>query len=137
MPYKSNADYRAYRKSYYQKNKANWNKNRKVIPHDTVKYKAYTSNNMEAYLTRSSRNSAKQRGLEHTITKDDVVIPTHCPLLGVELVYGNTSLDRIDNTKGYIPGNVEVLSSQANYMKRNATINELKTFATNILRHYC
>tara|TARA_B110000858_G_scaffold22778_1_gene22983 strand:- start:803 stop:1210 length:408 start_codon:yes stop_codon:yes gene_type:complete len=129
-----------YHRQYYIKNKSKWqegyNKDKPSPPFVKAKYDAWVSNNMEAYLVRSSLHGAKQRGLEHTITKDDVVIPTHCPLLGVELVYGNTSLDRIDNTKGYVPGNVEVLSSQANYMKRNATINELKTFATNILSHY-
>ena len=129
-----------YHRQYYIKNKSKWqegyNKDQPSRPFNKVKYDAWVSNNMELHLVNSSRNGSKQRGLEHTITVDDVVIPTHCPLLGVELVYGNTSLDRIDNTKGYVPGNVEVLSSQANYMKRNATINELKTFATNILCHY-
>ena len=129
-----------YHRQYYITNKSKWqegyNKDKPSPKFNKDKYDAWLSNNMEAYLVRSSRNSSKQRGLEHTITVDDIVIPTHCPLLGVELMYGNTSLDRIDNTKGYVPGNVEVLSSQANYMKRNATINELKTFATNILCHY-
>jgi hypothetical protein len=36
------------------------------------------------------------------------------------------SLDRIDNTKGYVPGNVWVISWRANDLKRNATLEELK-----------
>jgi hypothetical protein len=31
---------------------------------------------------------------------------------------GNASLDRIDNTKGYIPGNVQWVHKHINYMKR-------------------
>jgi hypothetical protein len=36
------------------------------------------------------------------------------------------SLDRVDNTKGYIPGNVRVISRKANLMKSSLTLDVLE-----------
>lgn len=56
-----------------------------------------------------------------------------CPVLGVPLVDGNTSIDRIDPSKGYVPGNLQIISSKANRMKNNATVEELRRFAEWVL----
>jgi len=42
------------------------------------------------------------------------------------------SLDRIDSSKGYIKGNVKVISYLANRVKTNATPEIIKTIAGNI-----
>ena len=66
--------------------------------------------------------------------------PKVCPVFGVELDWGtrgkngshksnSPSLDRIDSTKGYIPGNVMMISDLANKMKQNATSEQLKQFS--------
>ncbi len=35
------------------------------------------------------------------------------------------TIDRVDNTKGYIPGNVAVISYRANCLKRDSSLDEL------------
>ena len=61
--------------------------------------------------------------------------PKVCPVLGMKLdwsmnglQYNSPSLDRIYPTKGYIPGNVMMMSDIANRMKSNATPEQLKQF---------
>jgi hypothetical protein len=73
-------------------------------------------------------------GLEFTIAVEDIVVPTHCPALGIEMSRGtmderstSPSLDRIDNSKGYVQGNIHVISQKANRMKNDATLMELKS----------
>jgi hypothetical protein len=39
---------------------------------------------------------------------------------------GSPTLDRIDNAKGYVKGNVCVISKKANTMKNNATPEEVR-----------
>jgi hypothetical protein len=61
-------------------------------------------------------------------------IPEFCPVfpwirlefrVGAERQDNSPSLDRIDNTKGYVKGNVRIVSWRANRLKGNATDEEL------------
>ena len=96
----------------------------------------------EKRMHYSSKSNAKKRGLSHTITPCDIVVPDKCPYLDVPLtnihgngvVFTNCSIDRIDNSKGYTPDNIQVISRLANIMKHTATEEELVTFANNVLR---
>ena len=102
--------------------------------------------NPEQYLVTIAKSRAKKRGIEFNITKNDIIIPTHCPILGIELKQNcktgaggkdnSYSLDRIDPTKGYIKGNVQVISHKANSMKFSATKEELLMFANWIYKEY-
>jgi len=72
---------------------------------------------------------------------EDIVIPEYCPYLKIKLdSFGVAdfcpSIDRIDSTKGYVKGNIEIISFQANRMKNTATVPELLTFARSILEKY-
>lgn len=87
-------------------------------------------------MVERSRKGAVKRGLEFIITEADIEpLPRLCPVLGTELEYNTkgipcppnaASLDRLDSTKGYIPGNVMVISFRANTLKSNATVEEVK-----------
>lgn len=83
-------------------------------------------------LERVATN-AKQRGKEFNIALEDVQLPDRCPVLGIPLDYGwpvsnlgaVPSIDRIDNEKGYIYGNVIVISHRANKLKGDASKAEM------------
>lgn len=100
----------------------------------------YRRDNVELKLCQAAKARCNKSGLEFNITKDDIIIPEYCPLLGIKLTSSNLhnhdfcpSLDRIDNSKGYVKGNIWVISFKANRMKNTATIEELISFANGIL----
>ncbi len=72
-----------------------------------------------------------------------MVLPKFCPLLNIALKINQIksennsfSLDRIDNSKGYIPGNVWIISKRANWIKNNASIEELDTLVNNLKKYW-
>lgn len=84
-----------------------------------------------------AKSRAKKLGLQFNLTLDDIVIPEKCPCLGTTL---NTkrgcgpgpdsqSLDRLDPKKGYVRGNVWVISQRANVIKNDASPDELISVA--------
>ena len=85
------------------------------------------------------RGSAKERAIYKGIVfdipsyKDLPEVPDYCPILGIPLYVGDNvstdnspSLDRIDNNKGYIKGNIQIISRKANQMKSNANLKEIE-----------
>ena len=99
--------------------------------------------NFPVHMWRSARTKAKNKGMEFSIIVEDIIIPEMCPILQVPLVFGtkdhyefSPSLDRKDNTKGYIPGNIVVMSKKANTMKNCATKEELVLFADWIYKEF-
>lgn len=92
-------------------------------------------------LCQHARARARKAGMDATIRSVDLDWPTHCPVLGIELDYTTPvgqrplrganlpSLDRWDNAKGYVLGNVRVISLRANLLKNDATWQELMAVA--------
>ena len=81
-------------------------------------------------LFSRAKYRAKVKGLEFSITKEDIIIPDTCPLLGIPMT--SPSLDRKDSDKGYTPDNIWVISTRANTLKNNATLMELQTLVENL-----
>lgn len=99
--------------------------------------------NPRHWLWASAKNRAKKKGLEFSISENDFEIPEICPLLEIpmhknpECACNNSySLDRIDSSKGYIPGNVWVISNRANRIKGDATLEELELLVRNLKDHW-
>ncbi len=102
------------------------------------------SQSLEKKMWRRAKARAALNGLEFNIEVEDIIIPDVCPILGIPLkenkgkpgAYKDSpSLDKIDPSKGYVKGNVQVISQQANQMKFNATRDELFKFAKYILEN--
>lgn len=84
----------------------------------------------------AAKRRAKDSGRDFNIEVSDIVCPDVCPILGIPLIRGkgrqtanSPSLDRIDTTKGYVKGNIQVVSLLANQMKGPATPEQLLRFA--------
>lgn len=125
-----------YKKKYYAERKITFREQQQEYYRDPV--------NRAKRILWKARDRARRDGLEFDLTLEDIVIPTHCPYLGVELTHelgkgqlqSNSSLDRKDSSKGYIKGNVEVISRLANSMKTNATQEQLVAFAKAVLARH-
>ncbi len=106
--------------------------------------KKYLQDHPAVRMYNTAKTMAKKRGIEFTITVDELIIPEYCPYLGIPLtnIFGrgrvktNVSLDRIDSEKGYISGNVQIISDLANRMKQDATPEELVAFARGVLKTF-
>lgn len=87
-------------------------------------------------MLRHARLRAKRDGLPFSLTLDDISIPPVCPVFRTPLSKGtrhsgpsSPTLDRIYPDRGYVPGNVIVISDAANRKKSSATPEELVVLA--------
>lgn len=117
-------------------------KNKNII---AQKKQIYLDSKPKKRLLWAAKKRAKEQKIPFSITEDDIMIPTHCPYLGIELHSSARrgeprtnilSLDKIKPELGYVKNNIEVISHLANTMKSNATEEQLIAFATEILKRY-
>lgn len=101
----------------------------------------YRLANPAKYLWTVAKHRAKEKQIDFNITLDDIIIPEKCPVLGIEIkrAHGHNthkpnspSIDRINNLLGYVKGNVRVISLKANYLKSNATLEELEKIVNDL-----
>lgn len=91
---------------------------------------------LRAKFTRKKANAVKV-GVPWTIQFGELEWPEVCPVLGIPINYFNIeghredspSFDRFDCSKGYIPGNVCVMSWRANRIKNDSTVDEHEKIA--------
>jgi hypothetical protein len=90
-------------------------------------------------MFHNAQHRAKRKGIPFTLTIDDIIIPETCPLLGIPLVSTNDkrdprnpSLDQKEPGKGYTPENIWVISSRANWIKSDASLQELQILVENL-----
>lgn len=129
MPHKDPVERQAYQQDYYQQHQRESN----------ARKDRWRNANPEKVLLRNAKKRAKEKGLDFSIEASDIVVPEVCPVFKMPLVLAHgkgkrgynpaqdtPTLDRIDNTKGYVKGNVWVISWKANRLKNNATVDDLK-----------
>lgn len=105
---------------------------------------AITFDNHEKRLARmlcEAKSRAKLKGLVFDITSEDVSWNDVCPVLGIPITYqrgkgrggddNSPSLDRIDNSLGYVKDNVRIISNRANKLKNTMTKQECELLLKN------
>ena len=86
-------------------------------------------------LLNNARSRARYRKVPFNLTVADIFVPEYCPVLGIKLRRSlgkqgpgsnSPTIDRIHPDKGYVKGNIMVISAKANRMKQDADIRELR-----------
>ena len=100
------------------------------------RFKAYLENfERESFFRLRSR--AKKQGIYFDLEVEDMPkLPTHCPILGLKLVSNmggrqqnanSPTIDKIIPELGYRKGNIAWISSKANQLKSDATLDQVKS----------
>ena len=109
----------------YRKLNKNKRSMQNKIHYDSIRKQKFIEN-PQHYLWYVARTRARKYNTEFNIEESDIIIPVYCPILNCKLEKGEGYLDRVDNTKGYIKGNVRVISRKANLLKSSLTLDVLE-----------
>jgi hypothetical protein len=134
MAYKDKEKQNAWQRAYRKKN----------LDKARVRQATYYKKNPIIYLLCACRARCKKNGIPYNLTNEDIVIPTHCPVLGIPLIHGSKpfhsnspSIDRIIPSLGYVKGNIAVISFRANRIKHDATWQEIRAVADWLEKQTC
>ena len=86
----------------------------------------------ERRMFDSAKSRATIKGREFTIELEDIHIPEFCPVFLTPMVA--PSIDRIDSDRGYVKGNIRVISRRANILKNNASVEEMTLILADLIR---
>lgn len=109
---------------------------------DLAEYqRIYRIQHFGKYTCTRLKNKAKDLEIPFNLEPDDIVVPKECPVLGISLSFGGVgqrddapSIDRLFPSRGYVKGNVRVISMKANRIKNNATLGELELVLKDLRR---
>lgn len=100
--------------------------------------RSYLRNRRRLHPEKSLLKRAKQRaddlGVAFNLEIGDIFVPKFCPALGIPIIpggrrsYNSPSLDRVLPQKGYVKGNVRVISDRANRLKSHFTLAQIRMF---------
>lgn len=89
--------------------------------------------NVMKHLLMSAKFRAKKKGVPFELKHGDLKLPKVCPVLGIPIIPGSKSsksnspsIDRFIPEKGYVKGNVQVISMLANELKGDDTLEQLR-----------
>lgn len=99
------------------------------------------------YMLHHAEGRARSQGIPFNLTREDLVMPDVCPVLGLPFEWGvgqmgwrnmrAPSLDKIKPQLGYVSGNVRIISNRANHLKSNGTISEFEAVIAYMKREGC
>lgn len=103
------------------------NRTPEQIESDSVRY-MNTPPNIRLWTLAKRR--AQKKNIDFDLVPGDIRVPEFCPVFpSIKLdssdIHSCPTLDRIDNSRGYVKGNVRVISHRANTIKGFATADEL------------
>jgi len=115
------------------------------------KMRVWRSINLEKRILASVKCRAKKKNIPFNLDVSDIKIPEFCPVLGIKIkpkitnindltstttpLDSSPSIDRIDPLRGYVKGNVVIISHRANYIKNAGTIKEHE-MVINYMKNY-
>jgi len=157
---RSTPKYKAWRAEYEKSEKYKvrvraYDKARRADPVKRAKNREYVENyitrNRIAVLARHVIARCKKSGMEcdaDYLRSFKGQRPAECPCCAVAFDYAlsqvkgrpklnGPSFDRIDTTKGYVPGNVSIICWRCNALKRDARLHELEIIVAYMRRHLC
>ncbi len=141
------------RKAYYQRTRekqletaAKWrSENKERHAEATLKsVRGRRGRDPIGYLLERAKHRAKTKRIAFDLERCDITIPETCPVLGIPLYINewtgrrdknpnSPSIDRIDPSRGYVKGNIQIISWRANFLKSDGTIEEFQLLVKHLL----